>query len=44
MLVRAGGRNRTEAEYRAVLSRGGFRTARVFPTASPRFLIEALPN
>lgn len=44
MLVRAGGRNRTEQEYRDVLTRGGFRTTRVIPTASTLFLLEALPT
>ena len=43
MLVRTGGRNRTEQEYRDVLTRGGFRTTRVIPTASTLFLIEAMP-
>jgi hypothetical protein len=43
MLVRTGGRNRTEQEYRDVLTRGGFRTTRVIPTASTLFLIEATP-
>jgi hypothetical protein len=44
MLVRTGGRNRTEQEYRNVLARGGFRTTRVIATASTLFLIEAAPN
>ena len=44
MLVRTGGRNRTEQEYRDVLTRGGFRTTRVIATASTLFLIEAAPN
>ena len=43
MLVRTGGRNRTEQEYRDVLTRGGFRTTRVIATASTLFLLEALP-
>ena len=42
MLVRTGGRNRTEQEYRDVLTRGGFRTTRVIPTASTLFLIEGM--
>jgi hypothetical protein len=44
MLVRTGGRNRTEQEYRAVLARGGFRVVRVLPTTSSRFLIESTPS
>jgi len=44
MLVRTGGRNRTEQEYRDVLTRGGFRTTRVIPTASTLYLIESSPT
>jgi hypothetical protein len=44
MLVRTGGRNRTEQEYRDVLTRARFRTTRVIPTASTLFLIEATPT
>ena len=44
MLVRTGGRNRTEQEYRDVLTRGGFRVVRVLPTATSRFVIEATPS
>jgi hypothetical protein len=43
MLVRTGGRNRTEKEYREILSKGGFETTRVIPTAS-QSLIEATPR
>jgi hypothetical protein len=43
MLVRTGGRNRTEDEYRALLARGGFRTSRILPTASTLYVIEARP-
>ena len=42
MLVRTGGRNRTEREYRDLLSRGGFDTARVTATQA-QSLIEATP-
>jgi hypothetical protein len=34
MLVRAGGRERTEAEYRALFAAAGFRLTRVIPTQS----------
>ncbi len=44
MLVRTGGRNRTEQEYRDVLTRGGFRTTRVIATPSTLFLMEATPT
>jgi hypothetical protein len=52
MLVLTGGRERTEAEWRALLDRGGFRLARVMPTppsarspilAAGVSLMEALP-
>ncbi|MBC7928349.1 MAG: methyltransferase domain-containing protein [Bryobacteraceae bacterium] len=44
MLVRTGGRNRTEKEYRELLSRGGFVTTKVFPTAANHSILEALPK
>jgi hypothetical protein len=44
MLVRTGGRNRTEQEYRDVLTRGGFRITRVIATASTLFVVEATPT
>jgi hypothetical protein len=43
MLVRTGGRNRTEKEYRDLLSKGGFDITRVIPTRS-QSLIEAAPR
>ena len=43
MLVRTGGRNRTEKEYRDLLAQNGFRTSRILPTASTLFVIEARP-
>jgi hypothetical protein len=43
MLVRTGGRNRTEKEYRDLLSRGGFATVRVLATQA-QSLIEATPT
>ena len=43
MLVYAGGCERTEAEYRDLLARAGFRLTRVVPTASPVSVIEAVP-
>ena len=44
MLVRTGGRNRTEQEYKYVLSRSGFRPVRTLPTASTLYLIEVEPS
>ena len=44
MLVLAGGRERTEAEYRSLLGVAGFRLARIIPTASPMSIIEGVPG
>jgi hypothetical protein len=43
MLVHAGGRERTAAEYADLLSRAGFRLTRVIPTAGPMSIVEAVP-
>jgi hypothetical protein len=43
MLVMAGGRERTEAEYRDLLSAAGFRLERIVPTPSPLSVIEGRP-
>jgi hypothetical protein len=43
MLVAAGGRERTRAEYANLLTRAGFRISRVIDTASPLSVIEAVP-
>ena len=43
MLIVGGSRERTAAEYRALLERAGFRMTRVVPTASPYSLVEAKP-
>ncbi|MCC6537902.1 MAG: methyltransferase [Bryobacterales bacterium] len=44
MMVRNGGRNRTEAEYRRLLAASGFEVARVIPTASNLFILESVPG
>jgi hypothetical protein len=44
MLVRTGGRNRTEQEYRDLLASGGFDTARVIRTESDLSILEATPR
>lgn len=44
MLVTAGGRERTEPEYRALLDTCGFELMRIVPTASPVSLIVAKPT
>lgn len=43
MLVMAGGRERTEAEYHELLSSAGFRLTRVVPTSSSSSVIEGEP-
>jgi hypothetical protein len=42
MLVLAGGQERTEAEYRALLGKAGFRLTRVVPTDSSVSVVEAV--
>ena len=44
MLVYAGGRERTEAEYRKLLISAGFSMKRIVPTASAISIIEATPG
>jgi ubiquinone/menaquinone biosynthesis C-methylase UbiE len=44
MMVRTGGRNRTEKEYRDLLKEGGFEVTRVFPSRGGPSVIEALPR
>lgn len=43
MLVVPGGQERTEAEYRALFTRAGFRLERIVPTQSPVCVIEGAP-
>jgi hypothetical protein len=43
MLVRNGGRERTEAEYRALLAAADMRLARTIPTGTEFSLVEAAP-
>ena len=42
MLVMTGGRERTEAEFRDLYERAGFRLTRVVPTESPFSVIEGV--
>jgi hypothetical protein len=44
MMVAAGGRERTEAEYRALLVKAGLRPTRVIRTPGPSAIIEAEPG
>ena len=43
MLVFPGGQERTEAEYAALLAKGGFQLRRVIPTTSVVSIVEAVP-
>jgi O-methyltransferase domain/Dimerisation domain len=43
MLVSAGGRERTEPQWRALLAEGGFHLERITPAALANHLIEAVP-
>jgi hypothetical protein len=44
MLAMAGGRERTEDEFRALFDRAGFGLTRIVPTKSPLSVIEAMPR
>jgi SAM-dependent methyltransferase len=43
MLVMLGGRERNEADFRALLHEAGFATTRIIPTAGPMSIIESQP-
>jgi hypothetical protein len=43
MLVLAGGKERTEDEFCALLRSGGFELKRIVPTACPLSIMEAVP-
>ena len=43
MMVRTGGRERTEGDFGALLAAAGFRLERVVPTTAPVSLVEAAP-
>ncbi len=43
MLVNFGGREKSEVEYRNLLSAAGFQLTRIVPTRTPASLIEAVP-
>jgi len=42
MLVRVGGRERTEAEYRTLIERAGFHLERVIPTSARFSILECM--
>jgi len=44
MLVITGGRERTKADYAALLHRAGFMLTQIVPTTSPFRIIEAWPD
>jgi len=44
MMTNHGGRERTEKEYRTLLTNAGFKLERVFPTSTPWSLSEARPE
>jgi O-methyltransferase domain len=44
LVVTAGGRQRTEAEFRALLDRAGFRLTRIVPSSNWISLVEAVPH
>ena len=43
MLTLPGGQERTDAEYRALLDKAGFRLKQVVPTESAVSVVEAIP-
>jgi hypothetical protein len=43
MLVMTGGLERTEEDFRKLLTASGFNLVRVVPTASPFSIVEAVP-
>jgi hypothetical protein len=44
MMVRTGGRNRTDREYGDLLAKSGFASARFIPTRGGPSIIEAVPR
>ena len=44
LLMTPGGRERSESEFRAMLSAAGFETTRILPTTAPVSVIEARPS
>jgi hypothetical protein len=44
MLVKAGGRERTKAEFEALLDAADYKLTRVVPTIGPHSIVEAMPR
>jgi hypothetical protein len=44
MLVMTGGRERTRAEFAALLNTAGYSLTRIIPTLAPQSVVEAIPN
>jgi hypothetical protein len=43
MLVAAGGRERTEKQFREIFEASGWKLSRVIPTATPETIVEGIP-
>jgi len=44
MLAMTGGRERTKAEFRALLDAADYKLTRIIPTVAPQSVIEAMPK
>jgi hypothetical protein len=44
MLAMTGGRERTKAEFRALLDAADYKLTRIIPTMAPQCIIEAVPK
>jgi len=44
MMVMTGGRERTRAEFTALLNTAGYRLSRIIPTLAPQSVLEAIPS
>lgn len=44
MLVMTGGRERTKAEFSALLDAAGYKITKIVPTMAPQSVIEAIPR
>ena len=44
MMVMTGGRERTKAEFHALLDAANYRVTRTIPTMAPQSVIEAMPK
>jgi hypothetical protein len=44
MMVMTGGRERTRAEFAALLNTAGYSLTRIIPTLAPQSVLEAIPT